>query len=210
MNNTELIAEAQRILNDPYALVASAAGDLLPQLTDALEASVEAERDAERRFTAMLDVEASLRRDLEASEAQVARLRASIKACDGICECHLDERYPPELLASVREYDILHKDVCVDECKARATLRRYGLLLEERCSYWHHQFHGWHRPCLTCGRHCPAAPMEDAPTAQVVTKESRPDVWAKLQPPDVPLATLDAWDHAGRRPGEDESANRAP
>ena len=48
------------------------------------------------------------------------------------------------------------------------------------------------------------------PTAQVVTKESRPDVWAKLQPPSVPLATLDAWDHAGRRPGEDESANRAP
>ena len=68
---------------------------------------------------------------LEASEAQVARLRANIKACDGICECHLDERYPPELLASVREYDILHKDVCVDECKARATLRRYGLLLKE-------------------------------------------------------------------------------
>ena len=48
------------------------------------------------------------------------------------------------------------------------------------------------------------------PTAQVVTKESRPDVWAKLQPPGVPLATLDAWDHAGRRPGEGDTANRAP
>ena len=48
------------------------------------------------------------------------------------------------------------------------------------------------------------------PTAQVVTKESGPDVWAKLQPPGVPLATLDAWDHAGRRPGEGDTANRAP
>lgn len=47
------------------------------------------------------------------------------------------------------------------------------------------------------------------PTAQVVTKESHPEVWAKLQPPKVPLATLDAWDHAGRRPGEG-SANPAP
>ena len=36
-------------------------------------------------------------------------------------------------------------------------------------------------------------------TAQVVTKESRPDVWAKLH---IPPATLDAWDHAGRRPTE--------
>lgn len=49
-----------------------------------------------------------------------------------------------------------------------------------------------------------------APTAQVVTKESHPEVRAKLQPPTVPLATLDAWDHAGRRPGEGDSANRAP
>ena len=69
---------------------------------------------------------------------------------------------------------------------------------------------GWEGTREIHGTDCPAAPETDAPTAQVVTRESRPDVWAKLQPPDVPLATLDARDHAGRRPGEGESANRAP
>ena len=69
---------------------------------------------------------------------------------------------------------------------------------------------GWEDTREIHGTDCPATPDTNASTAQVVTKESRPDVWAKLQPPDVPLATLDAWDHAGKRPNEGESANRAP